>query len=245
MPAILPFAEIIAVEELVINDLTFSDVSEIVIPETKLSVNKFWLVKASSSAKSVKSDVVISEEKFELENVKSVSNVALASVRACSAALWSAISLLLDITPVTTNLLIWLSKFALSVDEVNELARAEPSHNPAWVKLDKEPFTWTDPLEPFKFNKVVPLLRDQEASTLALSKAANVSGSNKSTWLSVILISLKDSNWASEKAFRATDKFSAESLKVTFALNSLEPFKSSKRRAWRTEISIGEVLSQK
>ena len=41
MPAILPFAEIIAVEELVINDLTFSDVSEIVIPETKLSVNKF------------------------------------------------------------------------------------------------------------------------------------------------------------------------------------------------------------
>ena len=41
IPAMLPFAEIIAEEELVIKDLTFSEVSAIVTPEAKLSVNKF------------------------------------------------------------------------------------------------------------------------------------------------------------------------------------------------------------
>ena len=123
---------------MVIRDLIFSVVSEIVKPEEKLSAIKFWPVESVSRlVNEINSAAVIPSEANELEKVKSVVNVKLALGAAVRTLAIAVTSDPVEIVP----LIVWvplmrLSKLAASDDEVSDEAKLEPFQIPEDNKFE-------------------------------------------------------------------------------------------------------------
>ena len=198
-------------------DLIFSEVSLILIPDTKLAVIRFWEVRESNSAKSIKIAAVIPESIKLLENVKLVVTVAPVATRALTAEMWLVSSEVEDMTPEISKLPTCANKLAASELVVKEEAR-EPSHKPLLTKSEYVPIIWIEALAPPLFKTVVPSWILQLDCMFAVSSLLKVVGSRTRVPLSLTTTSVKDAIWPSVKAFRPKERFSAVSERVTFPL---------------------------